>query len=38
MLCGNPAMVEELCARLKARGLQLSLGRRPGQLAVENYW
>ena len=38
MLCGNPEMVEELRARLKLRGLQLSLSRRPGQLAVENYW
>lgn len=38
MLCGNPAMVEELHARLKLRGLQLSLSRRPGQLALENYW
>lgn len=38
MLCGNPAMVEELHARLKQRGLQLSLSRRPGQLALENYW
>ncbi|MBV2134875.1 ferredoxin--NADP reductase [Pseudomonas sp. MAP12] len=38
MLCGNPAMVEELHERLKLRGLQLSLSRRPGQLAQENYW
>ena len=38
MLCGNPAMVEELRERLKLRGLQLSLSRRPGQLAQENYW
>lgn len=38
MLCGNPEMVEALHARLRARGLQLSLSRRPGQLAVENYW
>ncbi|MNY81405.1 Ferredoxin--NADP reductase [compost metagenome] len=38
MLCGNPAMVEELHERLKLRGMQLSLSRRPGQLAVENYW
>jgi len=38
MLCGNPAMVEELRERLKRRGLQLSLSRRPGQLAQENYW
>lgn len=38
MLCGNPEMVEELHERLKRRGLQLSLSRRPGQLALENYW
>lgn len=38
MLCGNPAMVEELRARLKLRDLQLSLRSRPGQLALENYW
>ncbi|MNG30043.1 Ferredoxin--NADP reductase [compost metagenome] len=38
MLCGNPVMVEALRERLKLRGLQLSLSRRPGQLAQENYW
>lgn len=38
MLCGNPAMVEELHQRLKLRGMQLSLNRRPAQLALENYW
>lgn len=38
MLCGNPEMVEELRERLKRRGLQLSLSKRPGQLAQENYW
>lgn len=38
MLCGNPGLVEDLYARLTGRGLQLSLSRRPGQLAQENYW
>jgi len=38
MLCGNPQMIGECRALLKARGLQLSLSRQPGQVAVENYW
>lgn len=38
MLCGNPQMVEDTRALLKNRGLELSLVRRPGQVAVENYW
>ena len=38
MLCGNPEMVEDLRLRLQQRGLQLSLTRRPGAVAVENYW
>lgn len=38
MLCGNPEMVADTRALLKARDLQLSLSRRPGQVAVENYW
>ncbi len=38
MLCGNPQMIEDSLQLLKARGMQLSLSRRPGQLAVENYW
>ncbi|WP_426143507.1 ferredoxin--NADP reductase [Pseudomonas sp. DWP3-1-2] len=38
MLCGNPQMVEDTRALLKARNLQLSLSRRPGQVAVETYW
>ena len=38
MLCGNPQMIDDLRQRLKARGLNLSLTRRPGQVAVENYW
>ena len=38
MLCGNPQMIEDCRALLKARGMHLSLSRRPGQVAVENYW
>jgi len=38
MLCGNPQMIEDTRAILKARDLNLSLTRRPGQVAVENYW
>ncbi|WP_252272614.1 ferredoxin--NADP reductase [Pseudomonas subflava] len=38
MLCGNPQMIDDTRATLKARGLQLSLSRRPGAVAVETYW
>ncbi|MFC0711866.1 ferredoxin--NADP reductase [Azorhizophilus paspali] len=38
MLCGNPQMIKDCRELLKARGLQLSLSRKPGQVAVENYW
>lgn len=38
MLCGNPQMIEDTRGLLKQRGLHLSLSRRPGQVAVENYW
>lgn len=38
MLCGNPQMIEDCRALLKARGMHLSLSRRPAQVAVENYW
>ena len=38
MICGNPQMIDDTRALLKQRGLQLSLSRRPGQVAVENYW
>ncbi|PZP25333.1 ferredoxin--NADP reductase [Pseudomonas kuykendallii] len=38
MLCGNPQMIEDTRALLKTRDMQLSLSRRPGQVAVENYW
>lgn len=38
MLCGNPQMIKDCRELLKARDLQLSLSRKPGQVAVENYW
>ncbi|MNZ32012.1 Ferredoxin--NADP reductase [compost metagenome] len=38
MLCGNPQMIEDTRAVLKGRDMNLSLSRRPGQVAVENYW
>ncbi|SDI05878.1 ferredoxin--NADP reductase [Pseudomonas panipatensis] len=38
MLCGNPQMIEDTRAVLKARGMNLALTRKPGQVAVENYW
>lgn len=38
MLCGNPQMIDDTRQVLKARDLQLSLSRRPGQVAVETYW
>ncbi|WP_166360379.1 ferredoxin--NADP reductase [Pseudomonas akapageensis] len=38
LLCGNPQMIDDTRQLLKQRGMQLSLSRRPGQVAVENYW
>jgi len=38
MLCGNPQLIKDCRALLKARNLQPSLSRQPGQLAMENYW
>lgn len=38
MVCGNPQMIEDTRESLRQRGLQLALTRRPGQVAVENYW
>lgn len=38
MLCGNPQMIDDSRKLLKERNMQLSLTRRPGQVAVENYW
>ena len=38
MLCGNPAMVEDATAVLKARGLAKHKRREPGQISTETYW
>ena len=38
MLCGNPQMIEDTRTVLKTRDLNLALTRKPGQVAVENYW
>lgn len=38
MLCGNPQMIDDTRQLLKQRDMQLSLSRRPGQVAVETYW
>lgn len=37
MLCGNPQMVEDTKAALKAKGLTMNR-RGEGNIAVENYW
>ncbi|WP_268797952.1 ferredoxin--NADP reductase [Pseudomonas huanghezhanensis] len=38
MICGNPQMIEDTRAVLKKRDMRLNLSRKPGQIAVENYW
>lgn len=38
MLCGNPQMIDDTRKMLKLRDLQLSLSRKPAQVAVETYW
>jgi ferredoxin--NADP+ reductase len=38
MLCGNPAMVEEMRARFEAMGWTRNSPKRPGQFTVEAYW
>lgn len=38
LLCGNPEMVEDCRMLLHKREMQLSLTRKPGAVAVENYW
>ncbi len=38
LICGNPQMVDDTRKLFKQRGMQLSLTRKPGQVAVENYW
>lgn len=38
LLCGNPAMIEDVRARLEARGFLLDKIREPGNLHFERYW
>ena len=38
MLCGNPQMIDDTRKVLKQRAMHLNTSRRPGQIAVENYW
>ena len=38
LICGNPQMVDDTRQLLKKRDMNRSLSRRPGQVAVENYW
>lgn len=38
LICGNPQMLADIRALLKQRDMQSSLTRKPGQVAVENYW
>ena len=38
MLCGNPAMVQEIRQILKARGFRMNRKLEAGHIVVENYW
>lgn len=38
MLCGNPAMIEEVTSLLQARGLRRHRQRAPGHITTEKYW
>ncbi len=38
MLCGNPQMIEDMRARLHARGMKPCRRMSPGQFLTENYW
>jgi ferredoxin--NADP+ reductase len=38
MLCGNPAMIEEMSTLLGERGLRKHRVRAPGHVTVEKYW
>ncbi|MCL2872708.1 MAG: ferredoxin--NADP reductase [Betaproteobacteria bacterium] len=38
MLCGNPAMVEDVQRLLSERGMRRHRKRAPGQITVETYW
>ncbi len=38
MLCGNPAMIHDVCEILHQRGLTLNHLSRLGHITIENYW
>lgn len=38
MLCGNPALIEEMQGQLEARGLVHHRRRTPGHITLEKYW
>jgi len=38
LLCGNPAMIDEMMALLGARGLRRHRTRSPGHVTFERYW
>jgi ferredoxin--NADP+ reductase len=38
MLCGNPAMIEEMMAAFEGRGLRRHRVRKPGHVTFEKYW
>ncbi len=38
LLCGNPAMLDDMEAALGERGLQRHRSKAPGQIVVERYW
>lgn len=38
LLCGNPAMIEEMVPLLIGRGLKRNKSKDPGQISFEKYW
>ncbi len=38
MLCGNPAMIDEVSGMLEQRGLRKHRQRKPGHVTAESYW
>jgi len=38
MLCGNPAMLDDMEQKLGARGLKRHRSKSPGQIVLERYW
>jgi ferredoxin--NADP+ reductase len=38
MLCGNPAMLDDMESALEARGIRRHRSKAPGQLVLERYW